>query len=183
MKIIGKKIIHYREIDSTNDEAKRLIDKGLSEGAVIVADSQTKGRGKPGSSWFSLSKAGIYLSVIVKPHKNPKDIASITILGARAVINVIQQVAGLKAEIKLPNDVILNGKKVCGVLTERLASGHIIIGIGLNVNHLENSFPDELKDLATSLKIETRKSFDLREARDKLIRELDKEYLAYLNKI
>lgn len=183
MKIIGKKIIHYNKIDSTNDEAKRLMGKGAGEGVVVIADSQTKGRGKPGSGWFSLPKAGIYLSAIVKPHKNPKEIASITILGARAVVRVIQNVSGLNAEIKLPNDVMLNGKKVCGVLVERLASGQIIIGIGLNVNHARKSFPEELQSVATSLKIEAGKDFDLQAITDQLISELDNEYLAYLNKI
>ena len=183
VEIIGKKIIEFKEIDSTNDEARRLIDKGLGEGVVVVADSQTKGRGKPGSGWFSPSQLGIYLSVIVKPYKNPKELASITVIGAQAVINVINMFSSLKADIKLPNDVILNGKKISGILVERVASGHLIIGVGVNINNLPGSFSEELNKSATSLKIESGKEYDLGVVRDALISELDKQYLAYLNKI
>lgn len=183
MKIIGKKIIHHGEIDSTSDEARRLVEKGMGEGVVIVADSQTKGRGRPGSIWFSPAGAGIYLSAIVKPHKNPKDLSSITLIGARAVVKVIKKMAGCSAEIKLPNDVMVKGKKISGILVERMASGHLIIGVGLNANNSAPSFPDEIKDSATSLRIETGKNFDLEKLRSCLISELDKEYLAYLAEI
>jgi BirA family biotin operon repressor/biotin-[acetyl-CoA-carboxylase] ligase len=181
--IIGKKIIHYKEIDSTNDQAKRLIKKGFGEGTVIVADSQSKGRGKPGSSWFSPPKDGIYLSAVVKPYKNPKDLAPITLLGAKAVVNSIEKTSPLKAKIKLPNDVIVNDKKICGVLVERVASGHLIIGIGVNINNPVGSFPEEIKDSASSLKIESKKNIEPQKFVGVLVSELDQEYLAYLGKI
>ncbi len=182
-KIIGKRIIHYPEIDSTSDEAKRLIEKGVGEGTVVWADSQTKGRGKPGSSWSSPPGAGVYLSVILKPYKNPQDLIPVTLLVARAVLKAIQQKAQLKAEIKLPNDVMIRGKKVCGILVERVPSGHLIIGIGANINNSPDSFPEEIKNSATSLKIESGKDCDLRQFMDVLFYELDQEYLAYLRKI
>lgn len=181
--IIGKKIIHYKEIGSTNDEAKRLIKEGVGEGTVIVADSQTKGRGKPGSAWFSPAGVGIYLSVIVKPYKNPADLAPITLLGARAVVNAIKRSTGFDAEIKPLNDVLLKGKKICGILVERIASGHLIIGVGVNVNNSVESFPEDLKNHVTSLMIESGKNYNLQEFVDTLISEIDKEYLAYLAKI
>jgi BirA family biotin operon repressor/biotin-[acetyl-CoA-carboxylase] ligase len=181
--IIGKKTIYYKEIDSTNDEAKRLIKKGAGEGLVVVADSQTAGRGKPGSSWFSPPGAGVYLSAIIKPFKNPQDLGSITQLGARAAASAIRKTIGLMPEIKLPNDVILKGKKVCGILVERTASGHLIIGIGIDLNNPAGSFPSELKNTATSLKIESGKDHDLEEFIRVLLAELDREYLAYLNEI
>ena len=180
MKIIGKKIISYKEIDSTNDEAKRLIKKGLGEGAVVVARAQTKGRGKPGSSWFSPAGLGIYLSVIVKPFKDPKELAPITLLGAQAVVKTIGGLTKLTAQIKQPNDVLLNGKKISGILVERLASGYLIIGIGFNINQTADSWPAELGDQATSLKIETGKEFNLPEVAALLLDELDQLYLAYL---
>ncbi|MEE8637524.1 MAG: biotin--[acetyl-CoA-carboxylase] ligase [Candidatus Margulisiibacteriota bacterium] len=182
-KIIGKKIIRYKEIDSTNDEAKRLIKRGLGEGTLIVSGSQTKGKGKPGSAWFSPAEVGAYLSAILRPFKNPKDIASITILGARAVVTAVEKLSGLKAEIKLPNDLILHGKKLGGILVERMASGHLIIGMGVNVNNRAGSFPPEIRKTATSLKIESGRDFDLEEFLNRLISELNKEYLAYLVKI
>lgn len=181
--IIGKRIIHYKEIDSTNDEAKRLIKEGLGEGTVILADSQSRGRGKPGSCWFSFPGAGIYLSAIVKPYKNPKDLAPITLVAAESVVSAIEKISGLKAQIKLPNDVFLNDKKVSGILVERMASGHLIIGIGVNVNNSVGSFPPEIRKTATSLRIESSRDFDLGEFLNRLISELNKEYLAYLAKI
>ncbi|MEA3493064.1 MAG: biotin--[acetyl-CoA-carboxylase] ligase [Candidatus Margulisiibacteriota bacterium] len=176
-----KKIIYHNEIDSTNDEARRLIKKGASEGMVIVAGTQAKGRGKPGSGWFSPPDVGIYLSVILKPFKNPNDLSSITIIGARAVIKAIKNVSDLAAEIKLPNDVLINGKKIAGILTERDSSGNLIIGIGININNPTDSFPDDIA--ATSLKIETKKEYGIKGFIDSLLAELDREYLAYLGKI
>jgi BirA family biotin operon repressor/biotin-[acetyl-CoA-carboxylase] ligase len=181
--IIGKKIIHYNEIDSTNDEAKRLIKRGLGEGAIIIAGSQSGGRGKPGSGWFSPPQVGLYLSAIVKPYKNPKDLSPITLLGANAVINTINKLTGQTASIKPPNDVILNGKKICGVLVERVASGQVIIGIGVNINTPITLFVEDLRNSSTSLKIENNRDFDLQEFIDILIPELDELYLAYLGKI
>jgi BirA family biotin operon repressor/biotin-[acetyl-CoA-carboxylase] ligase len=179
-KIIGSKIIYYKEIDSTSDEAKRLIMKGVGEGIVIVADSQTKGRGKPGCSWFSPPGVGVYLSAIVRPYKNPSDLAPITLLGAKAVVKTIEEQCKLEAKIKLPNDVMLNNKKVCGVLVERDASGNLIIGIGANINNAEGSFPDEIKDSATSLKIECGKDCSIKTFVDMLINELDNSYRLFL---
>lgn len=181
--IIGKKIIHYREIDSTNDEAKRLVKKGLGEGVVVVADCQSKGRGKPGNRWYSPEGVGVYLSVVVKPFRNIRDLSSITILGARAAVAAIEKVSGLVGKIELPNDVFINGKKVGGILTERLSSGQVIIGIGINVNNEKGSFPDEIAESATSLKIESGKKFSVEKFIDTLISEINREYLEYLGKV
>jgi BirA family biotin operon repressor/biotin-[acetyl-CoA-carboxylase] ligase len=181
-KIIGNKILHYAEIDSTNDEAKRLIGKGLSEGTVIVADAQTKGRGKPGSSWFSPKGDGLYLSAIVCPYKNPQELASLTLVVAKAVVQAIADITGLTAEIKPPNDVLINGKKVCGILLERIAGGEIIIGIGVNVNNPVDSFREDISQCATSLCIETGRQHDINCLIDKILEELNVSYLAYLNK-
>ncbi len=182
-KIIGKKIIRYQEITSTNDKAKQLVREGLGEGAVIVTASQTKGRGKPGSAWFSPAGVGLYLSAIVKPFQNPNDLVPITLLGAKAVIEAMKSVSGLSAVIKEPNDVLINGKKICGVLVERLASGEIIIGLGVNVNNDLASFPQELQNKATSMKIEAGNAFNLEQFTQIVIQELDKTYLAYLSEI
>jgi len=175
------KIIHYKQIDSTNDQAKRLIQKGASTGMVVLADEQTKGRGKPGSSWYSPSGVAVYLSAIFKPDKDPLDLSLITISAAKAVVGTIDKITKIKATIKKPNDVLVNGKKVCGILTERLASGHLIIGIGVNVNNEKESFPKELN--ATSLIIESGKNYNLEDFVDELLASLNKEYLAYLSNI
>ncbi len=182
-KIIGRKVLFYPEIDSTNDEAKRLIKKDIGEGAVVIASAQTKGRGKPGSNWFSPPGKGIYLSAIVKPFRNPDEVTALTLAAAQAVVRTIQGIAGLSAQIKVPNDVLINGKKICGILVERDASGNIVIGIGLNVNTLAGEFPEELQKSATSLMLEAGKTFELEPVVERLLAELDAEYLAYFKKI
>ena len=180
--IIGKKKVHYSEIDSTNSEARRLIQKGEGEGLVVIADRQTAGRGKPGSNWFS-PEGNFYLSAVVKPRKNPKDLAPITLLGALAGRSAIGKFADLLVVIKWPNDLLIKGKKVGGILVERLPSGHLIIGIGLNLNLTKKMLPDEIRCTATSLRIETGKSISIADFAVVIIKELDREYLAYLSKI
>ncbi|MBI5399165.1 biotin--[acetyl-CoA-carboxylase] ligase [Candidatus Saganbacteria bacterium] len=182
--IIGKQIFHYSTIDSTNTEAKRLIASGqAAEGAVIIADAQTTGRGKPGSSWFSPPDLGLYLSAAVKPYKNQADLTNLTSVAAAAVADLIKDLTRLEAAIKLSNDILLSGKKVCGILCEHLTSGFVVIGIGLNVNHLSTSFPAELAGQATSLQIETGDVFDLTAVRQKILEQLNRHYLAYLREI
>jgi BirA family biotin operon repressor/biotin-[acetyl-CoA-carboxylase] ligase len=182
-RIIGKRIFRYSTIDSTNDEARRLIGKGEGEGVVVLAEEQGKGKGKPGRAWYSPPGQGIYLSAIVKPHKNPREIASITLIGARAVVALLAEIAGLKSDIKLPNDVMVAGKKIAGILVERLDAGYIIIGIGVNINQPVGSFPPDIAETATSLKIETGRDLSIEEASQVLIAALDSEYLAYLRGI
>ena len=180
--IIGKKILHYKEIDSTNEEARRLIKQGEGEGLVVVAERQTKGRGKPGAGWFS-PRGGLYLSAVVNPRKNQKALAPITLLGALAARSMIAGMIKLPAVIKWPNDLLIHGKKAGGVLTERVPSGHVIIGIGVNINNDRKSFPGELKETATSLMIEARRKTAIKTCVAALLHALDREYLAYLSKV
>lgn len=180
--MIFTKILRYKEIDSTNEEAKRLIkEKKAEEGTVIVADFQTNGKGKPGSSWFSPPGTGIYLSAIVKPFVNLDELPLITLIGAKAALSSIEKISGLKGAIKLPNDVMLGGKKIGGVLVERISSGHVIIGIGLNVNQALKDFPDELQKSATSLKMETGNNFSINETGNNLVSELNRQYIEFLS--
>lgn len=155
----------------------------MGEGLVVTTDAQTAGRGKPGSLWVSPPAVGLYLSVIIKPRQNPNDLTALTQLGAVAVVKLIKEQSGLEAIIKQPNDVLLNGKKICGILTERLATGEVIMGIGVNLNNPTGSFPPELTNKATSLLIESGKTWPTVELRARLIELLDHEYLAYLKGI
>ncbi|MFA6430897.1 MAG: biotin--[acetyl-CoA-carboxylase] ligase [Candidatus Margulisiibacteriota bacterium] len=180
--IIGKKIIHLPLVDSTNDEAKRAILSGEGEGVVVIADAQEKGRGKPGQSWYS-PKGNLYLSAVIKPHKNPKDLAPITLLSGIAARSAIIEGAELYPIIKWPNDILFDGKKIGGILVERVSSGHLILGIGININSQKDAFPKELEGFATSLKIITGKDFSIDAIIKLLIEKLDAAYLAYLNKI
>jgi BirA family transcriptional regulator, biotin operon repressor / biotin---[acetyl-CoA-carboxylase] ligase len=142
---------------------------------VVWARRQTKGRGKPGSAWFS-PEGGLYFSVILKPRKNPNELATITLAAARAVVSVIKKEAGIEAEIKLPNDVLIGGQKICGILTEKTGDS-LIIGIGFNLN--TEGFPKELN--AISLFLSTGRRFEPEPILQALLSGLKNEYLKYLH--
>lgn len=156
-KWIGKDTVCYEVIDSTNAQAVRLSEDRIGNGALIVADSQHAGRGRRGRSWESPAGSSIYMSILLKPEINPNNASMITLVAALAVSRAITQISGKPAGIKWPNDIVMNGKKVCGILTEMSAQfdyvNHIIVGIGINVN--VESFSDEIADMATSLQLET----------------------------
>jgi BirA family biotin operon repressor/biotin-[acetyl-CoA-carboxylase] ligase len=176
--IIGKNIIRFKQIASTQDEARSKASQ-IEEGTVFFSETQSRGRGKPGAEWCSL-KGGLYFSVVLKPYKASKDLAGITQIFAKAVVDSLSKLFNIKAEIKLPNDVLINGRKVCGILTERLSGGEdvpaVIVGIGINVN--QESFPADLN--ATSLRIEKKKAIDLEGYFKVLLEHLDDEYLKFL---
>ncbi len=150
-------IHRYKTLESTQDKAKEFIQKGLSD-IIIVADNQTKGRGRFKRKWHS-SKDGLWFSIVLKPDKLGK-IQLLTFAAAIAVVKSIKKIAGIKASIKWPNDVHYKGRKVCGILTEGVfgKDNYAILGIGLNLN--QKTFPKEVKNMATSLKIINGKSFD-----------------------
>jgi len=141
-KIIGKEIISYKKVDSTNDIAYSLAEKGMREGVVILAEEQAKGKGRLGRSWASPANSGIYMSCILRPRIIPTEIPKITLLVAVAVARSVRDMCGLWALIKWPNDIMINDRKVCGILTEMKAEqdkvNFVIVGIGVNVNtHLK----------------------------------------------
>ncbi len=150
-------IIVFKTIDSTNSEAKRLALNGALHGTVIIAEEQTNGRGRKGKSFFSPPKTGIYASFILKPKVNIDDAQMVTIYAAVSVCNVIENLTNLNPKIKWVNDIYLNGKKICGILTEAISdfeSGtvdFIIVGIGVNFSTKQEDFPKEIQDIAGSL--------------------------------
>ncbi|PIP67563.1 MAG: biotin--[acetyl-CoA-carboxylase] ligase [Candidatus Omnitrophica bacterium CG_4_9_14_0_2_um_filter_42_8] len=143
--IIARKIYSYKETSSTNDAAYQLAASGEKEGSVIIAESQTAGRGRMGRSWVSPRSKGAYFSVILRPDILPKEVSSITLFSALSVAKTIREMAGLAAFIKWPNDVLINNKKICGILTEMNAEtdkiNFVIIGIGININTKEEFLP------------------------------------------
>ena len=176
--IIGKKIIRFKEIASTQDEARSQASQ-VEEGTVFLSQSQTRGRGKPGAEWFS-PKGGLYFSVVLKPAREPEKLSGLTQSFAAAVVGSLAETFDIKADIKLPNDVLINGRKVCGILTERISCGKdipaVIAGIGVNVN--QDGFPEELE--ATSLKVEKGREIDLEGYFKALLGHLNNEYLKFL---
>lgn len=174
---LGREIISYKKVDSTNTSAYELAAHGLVEGAVIFADEQARGKGRHGRTWQSAPGCGIYMSCVLRPHMAPNEIPKITLVAAVAVAKAIREYTGLNATIKWPNDILINGKKVCGILTEMKAEqdmiDFIILGIGVNVN-------TKVKDLprgASSLKEESR---PLRDGEDISRVELAKKILETL---
>jgi BirA family biotin operon repressor/biotin-[acetyl-CoA-carboxylase] ligase len=156
-RILGKEIISYRKVDSTNNVAYKLAEKGVKDGTIVLAEEQDGGKGRHGRSWVSPSKGGIYLSAILRPQVTPDAISRITLLAAVATAKAIKESTGLGAMIKWPNDILVNHKKVCGILTEMKAEqdgvDFVVIGIGINVNTPERVLPKS----ATSLREELRK--------------------------
>lgn len=157
-KILGQKEIYYFEdIDSTNNEAKKQANLGCPEGAIVLSEMQNNGRGRIARSWFSPAGKGIWLSIILRPPFHPYDAPKCTLLAAVAVTKAIQKTTGLQCGIKWPNDILYEGKKVVGILTEMSAEmdavNHVVIGMGINVNIAPEEFPAELSSIATSLSI------------------------------
>lgn len=147
-------IIILEETDSTNSVLKELAMTGAPEGTVVIADKQSAGRGRLGRSFFSPEGAGIYMSVLLRPQIELQKSVRITSMAAVAVACAMEKESGLFAQIKWVNDVFLNAKKVCGILAEagftpEGALDYVVLGIGVNVGRME--FPDELKEIATSV--------------------------------
>lgn len=182
-KTLGREIISYKKVDSTNTIAYSLAGKGVKEGAVVLADEQTAGKGRHGRAWASPPKGGIYLSCILRPDIAPNEIAGITLLAAVAVAKSIRELTGLDALIKWPNDILIEGKKVCGILTEMRAEqdrvDFVIVGIGVNVNTKMKYLPRG----ATSVREETDKLEDLPrvELARKILERLEAEYILMKN--
>lgn len=155
-KTTGQAIHFYETVESTQEIAHKLAREGAQEGTVVIAEQQSKGRGRLGRAWESPKGTGIWMSIIVRPNIPPYQAPQLTLLTAVAIVQAIQQVTNLRPEIKWPNDILINGKKLVGILTELQAEADviqaIIIGIGINVN--TKQFPEELKRKATSLLLE-----------------------------
>jgi len=176
-KRIGKTIHVYDQIDSTNTVALAWAEKGAPEGTVILADSQTHGRGRMGRQWISPPKVNLYLSIILRPEGDPRPIGLWSLAAAVAVGNTIQQTTGLPARLKWPNDILVHTKKVSGLLLESaIQTGrlrHLVLGIGLNVNLPRGAFPDEIRDSITSLQEESGRKWDRIEILKRLLEQIE----------
>jgi len=178
-KIIGRSIEVFEETTSTNDVVERLARDGVKEGVVVFAESQTKGRGRLGRKWSSPTHRGLWFSVLLRPALHPQEATQLTVIAATALRRAIKNVTGVTADIKWPNDILVGGKKVAGILTEMSAEmdrvRHVILGIGLDVN--QDEFPPELASIATSLKIAAGAEICRAEMAVEILRELDADYV------
>ncbi len=175
----GCGVIYLPETDSTNTRAKRLGDEGASHGTLVIAEQQTGGKGRRGRRWESPAGSSIYMSILLRPEIQPNQAPMLTLVMAQSVAEAIREVTNQEALIKWPNDIVVNGKKVCGILTEMSTEiqwiNHVVIGVGINVNI--ESFPEELEETATSLYLESGK----RQRRAPLIAEVMKQFERYYN--
>ncbi len=179
-RIIGRDIRVFQETNSTNDVVEKLARDGVKEGVVVFAESQTKGRGRLGRKWLSPPRKGLWFSVLLRPDFQPQETTQLTVVSATALRRAIKTVCGLAAEIKWPNDLLIGGKKVAGILTEMSAEvdrvRHVILGIGVDVNQTAAEFPVELRKLATSLRLEAGAEISRAELATEILRELDFDY-------
>src|SRR5476651_1638751 len=154
-KVIGRDIHVFKQTTSTNDVIEKLARDGVKEGAVVFAESQTKGRGRLGRKWISPAHKGLWFSILLRPQLRPQEATQLTVASATALRRVIQNETGLKPEIKWRNDILIGGKKVAGILTEMNAEldrvKYAILGIGVDVNVGAGEFPADVRKLATSL--------------------------------
>lgn len=152
----GQEIAYYSILDSTNNRAKRLAEEGAAHGTLVIADEQTGGRGRRGRSWKTPPRSAIAMTLIIRPKLPTEKASMITLLMGMAVASACRELLGLPAGIKWPNDVVIGGRKICGILTEMSAEmdgiHYLVIGTGINVNMDE--FPEEIRDVATSLSIQ-----------------------------
>ncbi len=155
-RIMGKRIYCLSSVDSTNNYAKKLAFEGAEEGTLVLADFQTSGKGRLGKSWASANKKGIWMTVILRPKIPPEEVHIITLAAAVAVVKALEGSTGISAGIKWPNDIILDNRKVCGILTEMTcemeAVNYIVLGMGINVNQSYEDFPCEIRETAVSIK-------------------------------
>lgn len=179
-------IHHFTQVDSTNNCLKLLAEEGAPEGTVVVAEEQTAGKGRLGRSWSSPRSKGIIFSVLLRPPKPLEEISVFTLLTAVAVTRAVRKkFPEIDAGIKWPNDILVKGRKICGILTELKAEAdrlhYLVVGIGLNVHHTLDDFPLEIKESATSIFLENDGQLpDRKETAREILREMDSVYREYL---
>jgi BirA family biotin operon repressor/biotin-[acetyl-CoA-carboxylase] ligase len=178
--VIGRDIRVFQETTSTNDVIEKLARDGVKEGAVVFAEAQTRGRGRLGRSWLSPARKGLWFSVLLRPDLRPLDTTQLTVASATALRRAIDAQTGLAPKIKWPNDILIGGRKVAGILTELNAEldhiKYVILGIGVDVSLSAGEFPADLRKTATSLGAESGKPISRPQLAVTILRELDRDY-------
>ncbi|MFC1951171.1 biotin--[acetyl-CoA-carboxylase] ligase [Chloroflexota bacterium] len=181
---MGRHVLHLREVASTQDIADKLAREGAEEGTCVIAEKQTSGRGRKGRNWASPFKDGIYISIILRPNLKPLHIIQIPLVASVALVRAISKTTGIVSGIKWPNDILIQGRKVAGILTEVNCDidtvHYIVLGIGINVNTRRNALPGEVKAIATSLSRECGHTVSRIDFLSQLLPELENVYNDFL---
>lgn len=181
--LIGSRIHHYFSIGSTNTEAMNAAAAGEAEGTVFLAEEQTAGRGRGAHTWDSQASTGIYCSIILRPPLAPVDALPLSLMTGLSVAEAVEKTTGWNTDLRWPNDVLLGGKKFCGILTEMNSEAtrvrYVVVGIGINVNH--TLFSAELEPIATSLRLESGREWSRVELTVALLKSLDNAYRKLIN--
>jgi BirA family biotin operon repressor/biotin-[acetyl-CoA-carboxylase] ligase len=184
-RVVGRDIHVFHETSSTNDVIEKFARDGAKEGVVVFAESQTRGRGRLGRKWLSPAGKGLWFSVLLRPKLRPQAATQLTIAAATAVLRALRAETGIRATIKWPNDILVAGRKLVGILTEMSAEldqiKYITLGIGVDVNLSAAELPADLRKLATSVKIETAEHWNRAELAATILRELDADYARVVN--
>jgi BirA family biotin operon repressor/biotin-[acetyl-CoA-carboxylase] ligase len=179
-RVIGRDIRVFRETTSTNDIIEKLARDEVKEGVAVFAESQSRGRGRLGRKWLSPPGRGLWFSILLRPEMPPHAVTQLTIAASAALARGIEGETGLPAEIKWPNDVLIRGRKVAGVLTEMSAEldrvKYVVIGLGVDVNLAATDFSEDLRGVATSLYLESGEIIDRADLAAGLLRQLDRDY-------
>ena len=182
---VGTEVVYFDQTDSTNAQARRLADAGAAEGTVVIADSQSGGKGRLGRNWSSPAGVNLYLSVILRPAISPRVATQMTFLSAVAVARAIEATGPFSPQLKWPNDVLLNGHKVAGLLNELNAETeqihYLVLGVGVNLNMTQDQFPADLRSPATSLLLDGGEIVSRRLFTQSLLQSLDQLYASYLS--
>lgn len=182
---LGKSIIHKDSIDSTQTLAHQLALDGAKHGTIVVANEQTKARGRVSRKWFSPKEKGIWMSIILRPNILPYLAPQLTLLTATVLANILDKQCGVKPQIKWPNDILINGKKIAGILTEMQAEQdqvlYIVVGMGININQTTDDLAMDIEEKATSLQIETDKQWEIVPIIQHILQVFEEKYDHYLH--
>lgn len=179
----GRTVYAHNSVKSTNDIALALADDGAPEGTIVTAEQQTRGRGRLGRSWFSPAGVNVYISIILRPKFQPEQAPALSIIAAVALADTVSEFVPGDVRIKWPNDLMIGRRKTAGILTELSAEkgkiNHVVAGIGINVNQGVGSFPEDIRDSATSLRRAVKRKINRVELVQKFLARFEKEYKTY----
>lgn len=181
----GRTLYYFEETGSTNIDAKRYAGEGAPHGTIVIADMQSAGRGRRGRSWNSPAGSAIYMTILLRPEFAPDKASMLTLVMALSVADAITEMTDMSAGIKWPNDIVVNRRKVCGILTEMDVESddiqYVVIGVGINVNNNSpEEFPEEIRESATSLKIESGHEISRAALLERVLAHFEKNYNTFI---